>query len=283
MLGTLLRAGAVLDLFTEQEPEWGATATAAQLGIGKSLAHEELASLAAIGLLRRVEHGRYRLGWRTLTLATEMLRSSDLNATASPLVRELARTCDVAVAVMAWERDQAVCINSQRHQHLSIPQLPTVGRSWGFRDGAADLVLLAGRTADELERLWNDRALNTHYQTLAELTATLDVTRRRGWASGQLHDDGGRWVAAPVRDRHGDVAAALSLTRPSAQTSGRPGGGSEAGLESDARLACAAAARITRALRARNDAPYRAHTSSSQAVAGLRPAHAGVPGQACTA
>ncbi len=54
MLGTLARAGAVLDLFTTDEPEWGVTATAQRLGIGKSLAHDVLASLAGIGLLQRV-------------------------------------------------------------------------------------------------------------------------------------------------------------------------------------------------------------------------------------
>ena len=62
MLGTLARAGAVLDLFTTEEPEWGVTATAQRLGIGKSLADDVLASLAGIGLLQRVGHGRYRLG-----------------------------------------------------------------------------------------------------------------------------------------------------------------------------------------------------------------------------
>ena len=58
MLGTLKRAGTVLDLFTTDEPEWGVTATAHRLGIGKSLAHDILSSLAAIGLLQRVGHGR---------------------------------------------------------------------------------------------------------------------------------------------------------------------------------------------------------------------------------
>jgi len=72
----------VLDLFTAEEPEWGATAAAERLGVAKSLAHDVLVSLTAIGLLQRVRHGRYRLGWRTLSLATVLLRTSEMKALA---------------------------------------------------------------------------------------------------------------------------------------------------------------------------------------------------------
>ena len=91
MLGTLARAGAVLDLFTTDEPEWGVTATAQRLGIGKSLAHDVLASLAGIGLLQRVGHGRYRLGWRTVTLASVLLRTSELKVHARAVVAAASR------------------------------------------------------------------------------------------------------------------------------------------------------------------------------------------------
>ena len=51
MLRTLGRATRVLDLFTVESPEWGATAVARELGIAKSQAHELLFSLADGGLL----------------------------------------------------------------------------------------------------------------------------------------------------------------------------------------------------------------------------------------
>src|SRR4051812_50136167 len=91
MLRTVMRAGAVLDLFTDEEPEWGVTATAARLGIANSMAHDLLVSLASIGLLQRVGHGRYRLGWRTGSLASVLLRTSDLKAQAAPVGQRLAR------------------------------------------------------------------------------------------------------------------------------------------------------------------------------------------------
>src|SRR5579871_4289175 len=104
MLGTLIRAGEVLDLFTVEEPEWGVTATAQRLGIGKSLAHEALATLTEIGLLRRVGHGRYRLGWRNISLASVLLRTDGLSTYARPVVRDLAESQHMCVSLVAWER-----------------------------------------------------------------------------------------------------------------------------------------------------------------------------------
>ena len=57
MLSTLGRAAKVLDLFTVDAPEWGATAVAHELQIAKSQAHELLVSLAVGGLLQRVGDG----------------------------------------------------------------------------------------------------------------------------------------------------------------------------------------------------------------------------------
>ena len=72
MLGTLRRAGAVLDLYTTDEPEWGVTATAQRLGIGKSLAHDILSAwprsgcCSALGTVATALDGarsRWRRSW----------------------------------------------------------------------------------------------------------------------------------------------------------------------------------------------------------------------------
>src|SRR4051794_41972859 len=76
MLSTLGRAAKVLDLFTVEAPEWGATAVAHELQIAKSQAHELLVSLAVGGLLQRVGMGRYRLGWRIVALNAVLVETS---------------------------------------------------------------------------------------------------------------------------------------------------------------------------------------------------------------
>ena len=77
MLSTLGRAARLLDLFTLDAPEWGATAVAAELQIAKSQAHELLVSLAGGGLLQRVGAGRYRLGWRIVALNSVLVETSE--------------------------------------------------------------------------------------------------------------------------------------------------------------------------------------------------------------
>src|SRR4051794_17520095 len=91
MLGTVARAGEVLDLFTVEAPEWGPTAVAERVGVSKSQAHELLATLAGIGLLPRCETtGRYQLGWRVASLHAILARTSRVKTAAQPTLSTLA-------------------------------------------------------------------------------------------------------------------------------------------------------------------------------------------------
>ncbi len=212
MLGTLARAGAVLDLFTTEEPEWGVTATAQRLGIGKSLAHDVLASLAGIGLLQRVGHGRYRLGWRTVTLASVLLRTSELKAHARPVVRDLADRQGLTVSLAAWDCGRIIYIDRRNSPRHASGCGPVAGTAAPLDGSAAANVLLASRTSAEIKTLWCDGLVRTQHASVDELELYLEVVRRDGWAyneADEIHDSGA--VAAPVRDADGNVAGAIIL------------------------------------------------------------------------
>jgi DNA-binding IclR family transcriptional regulator len=218
MLGTLKRAGTVLDLFTAEEPEWGVTAMALRLGIGKSLAHDVLVSLTAIGLLQRVGHGRYRLGWRTVSLASVLLRTSELKASARPVLRDLAERQGGPVGLVAWDRERIICIDRHRDVRQNSAAGPPAGNSRlpgvsGPLDGcAAAKVLLAGRSPDEIRTLWLDGFVEMTRASIDELEHDLDVVRLEGWACDDADESlASRGVAAPVRDSDGTVVAAVSL------------------------------------------------------------------------
>jgi len=245
MLGTLMRAGAVLDLFTTDEPEWGVTATAKRLGIGKSLAHDVLASLAAIGLLQRVGHGRYRLGWRTMSLASVMLRTSDLQAHARPVVRDLAERHAVAVSLVAWDRGRILyidrCQPSARPGERA-PGSPVSGATVPFDGSAAAWTLLASRPDDEVRAVWASGGGVIDGIKHDELELELARIRRTGWAQDNPVSPGGRCsVSAPVRDPDGEVCAAITLERRGEDT--------PANLELHARIVVSAAGRISQAIR----------------------------------
>ena len=206
MLGTLARAGAVLDLFTTEEPEWGVTATAQRLGIGKSLAHDVLASLAGIGLLQRVGHGRYRLGWRTVTLASVLLRTSALKAHARPVVRDLAERQGLTVSLAAWDCGRIIYIDRRY----------SARRDERLRSGRGN----AGATRRQRRRQGAARepaARRRSRRCGAMGWSTRGTPRSMSWSSISSGSDGtaGRTtdaeeatsssaVAAPVRDADGN-------------------------------------------------------------------------------
>jgi DNA-binding IclR family transcriptional regulator len=247
MLGTLKRAGAVLDLFTTEEPEWGVTATAQRLGIGKSLAHDILSSLAAIGLLQRVGHGKYRLGWRTISLASVLLRTSELKAHARPIVRELAESQGLSVSLVAWDCDRVIYIDRRQDPRHACARGPVAGTAVPLDGSAAARVLLAGRPSRELEVLWGGGFVRTGHASLDELELDLERIRTHGWARDDTDGTVGNCaVAAPVRDAEGLVAAAISLDLADRF--------SRMNVEVHTRAVVAAASRITASIRQREPA-----------------------------
>ena len=121
MLRTLSRATTVLDLFTVDAPEWGATAVSHELQIAKSQAHELLVSLAVGGLLQRVGAGRYRLGWRIVALNSVLVETSDLLRLVAPEMRALVGRYGETVHLAVWD-GRPVCIDARSGRLItSIP------------------------------------------------------------------------------------------------------------------------------------------------------------------
>lgn len=207
MLGTVARAGEVLDLFSSEAPEWGATAVARRLDIAKSQAHELLVSLTGIGLLRRSEGGRYRLGWGAMALGNHLMRS-EIGPLALRTMAELARSLSAEVSLDALERGRVVTLARRRSGSAAAdrvdprsPVATTSGR-----------LLLAGLTDEEalaINRMAADGA-SVDARTDATLCAELAEIRDRGAAvQAPGESDGVAFaVAVPISDRTG---ASLAL------------------------------------------------------------------------
>jgi DNA-binding IclR family transcriptional regulator len=218
VLSTLGRAARVLDLFTVDCPEWGATAVAKELQIAKSQAHELLVSLALGGLLQRVGAGRYRLGWRIVALNAVLVETSDLLRLAAPELRALVGRYGETVHVAAWD-GRPVCIDARSGRlSTSIPPF-RVGADLPAHSTALGKVLLAGRPPDEVERFLacgdgsarNDRtALNVE-----EVQARLGQVAAQGFAyEEQEYRTGTCSVAAPIINRDSGVFASLGMSVP---------------------------------------------------------------------
>lgn len=215
MLGTVARAGSVLDLFCDETPEWGPSAVARELSIAKSQAHELLSSLAAIGLLRRSASGRYRLGWRALTLGRGALRT-ELPATGLRLVRALGASFEEPVQLVGIDRERLTLIAERRGKSAAAARIPDVLETQHIYCSAAGKCLLAGVTQDRWEALLGTQPLRSLATGAiidrARLEDELEAIRvdrvaiDRGDAAAGLCS-----AAAPIEAAANEVVAAVAV------------------------------------------------------------------------
>ena len=208
----------MLDLFSLDAPEWGATAVAYELQIAKSQAHELLVSLAGGGLLQRVGAGRYRLGWRIVALNSVLVETSDLLRLASSEMPALVGRYGETVHVAVWD-GRPVCIGALSGQlGTSIPPFK-VGEGLPAQSTALGKVLLAGRPRDEIELFLSGRdpAATPDRTALSaeDLHVGLGQVAAQGFAyEEQEHRRGACSVAAPIISHATGVFASIGMSVP---------------------------------------------------------------------
>lgn len=218
-LNTVEKIGRVLDLFTREQPEWGVSEVATELGVPRSSVHALMSSLVDIGVLRWRLGGRYRVGWRVLELADVHRSLTDVRAVARPvmerLVLEHGETCHVAVA----EQRQVMYIDRYMGTHNITVQGVPVGTRLEPYCTSVGKVLMAfidqAEMDDYLATVPRRRFTAATITDAAVLKQELAKIRETGVAfdMGEAVDDV-RCVAAPVRDELGEVIAAISLSSP---------------------------------------------------------------------
>lgn len=221
MLGTLAKAGMVLDLFTPQAPEWGVSEVAAELGVPKSSAHALLSTLNTIGLVRRLDRGRYRLGWRAVELHRVLQDTTDfLDYISHARIQGIADSLRVTMHIAAM-RNGCEVIYLKKVIGADSPDITDskVGLSAWAHCTAIGKVLLSYLDDDEIERAVAKfglaRLTGGTATSLAAVQSEAALTRPRGYAYDREEAAlGVSCVAAPIRDVNGNVQAAMSITVP---------------------------------------------------------------------
>ena len=216
MLSTLARSAEVLDLFDTERPERGVTEVAKALGIPKSTAHGLLATLAQLGLLRRTDGARYRLGWRVLELSETLLESTEFRVEAEPVMNGLFGRFGETIHLGVLERDQVLCVEKLKTSRYLPLGSVMVGGTIPVHGSSMGKVLLAWRPWSEVKRLLACETLNPMTENtitaLDHFEDELRQVRRQGFAcvvEEAMQELCG--VAAPLRDYTGDVVAAISF------------------------------------------------------------------------
>ncbi|MER3410625.1 MAG: IclR family transcriptional regulator [Thermoleophilia bacterium] len=211
------RAVRVLDALAEAGGELGVNEIARRGGMNPSTASRLLATLAATGLVERVDaSGRYRLGLRLARLGHIALARLDLRESARPHLEALvAETGETATLSVPGDPD-AITVDFVQSPS-SVQSVARVGRPSVAHATAVGKVALAfGRQPLPRPPL---RAFTSRTITdPARLAQEVAEVKARGWAqaTGEREDDLNA-VAAPVRGPSGELIAILGVQGPASR------------------------------------------------------------------
>jgi DNA-binding IclR family transcriptional regulator len=187
------------------------------LGMPKSSTHRLLSELAALGIVRRTEDGRYSLGPRLLYWGEAAADTFDMRAVADQPMRRLRDELGESVHLYIRDSDTRICIAAVEARHELRPFIQ-LGRPLPLRAGAAGKLLLAFADPDvqrlELQRAASDvdHLPNPPGDRLAE---QLKGIRAERWATSVgEREEGVSAAATPIVDSRDRVVAALSISAP---------------------------------------------------------------------
>lgn len=218
MSSTVAKALALLEYFSEDEPEIGLSDLARRAGIDKATVHRMMGSMADAGLVEQRRDSRlYRLGAGVLRLArireTCFPISSIFQAGLDALSEKTGETAHASL--IAGKTLATIGISeSPRSTRVSIIS----GEILPLHSTASGLVTLAFGPPNLLKRTLNDRLEAKTERTVTKanaLTPIIERIRRQGYASAdQTNEDDVFGIAAPVFDRDGLACGTLAVATP---------------------------------------------------------------------
>ena len=185
---TVDRAFDLLEAVTESASGASLSELARTAGLSPATASRLLATLVKRGLVRRDEQGAFRAGVRLMQMAAVVMRSSPLYELAGPHLAALAQdTGETANLGIAVDADRALYLRQVAGDHR-VQTASWTGRTIP-RQGTAMGAALAGQ-------------LEPQGYAVSRGSLERDITA----------------VAAPVRDYHHEIVAALTILAPSYRT-----------------------------------------------------------------
>ena len=213
------RALSILEAISEGGSGLTNASLARRLGIPKSSASSILGVLHNRGYLcRYTDNGRYKLGFKILTLGRKVLENSDIRDLALPFMRDLADRADLTCHLAILGQYEAIHLEKiVAHRYFKLDKTRSVGERVPLHSSSVGKALLAWQGAPSLEAslpgLDLQKSSPRTITTRARLLAKLNEVRSQGYA---LDDEecriGWRCVGAPIFDQIGNTRAAICLT-----------------------------------------------------------------------
>ena len=169
-------------------------------------------------LARSEETGAYRIGSRAFDVGAAFSSATRLNDVARPLMRRLAEELGESVALAVREGAQVMYVE-QFEARSAVRMIARLGSRMPVHCTAVGKVMVAwlweARIDDIVGREPYERHTPNTLTRRAGLLRDLGQVRDRGYAvDAQEYEADVRCVAAPLRNRDGEVVAALSVSAP---------------------------------------------------------------------
>lgn len=192
------------------------TEVANQMGTNKTSAQRFLYTLMKLGYVDRLEHKRYCLGNKVLSLAHQFLGSNGLSVIAEPILSELSLTMDKSVSLGVLDDAEVLMLHREERMRFH-PYAVHVGSKVPCHCTTTGKVLLAGLPDDELKTLIDrlDMAPITPKSITNRQELLEEVLRTRSMGYGVADQEFSLdlySMGVPVLDRFGSVVAAASIS-----------------------------------------------------------------------
>jgi len=212
----------VIESFDDANPRMTASQTGLRCGITRTAARRYLLTLEHLGYVA-TDGKLFWLTPRVLRMGQSYLESARLPRIVQPFLQRVTAGTQESAFVSVMDGDDIVYIarnGSNRVMNTGY----VLGARVQAQVTAAGLLLLALRGPDWVETWLANNTLSTYTShTIASkdrLRIELARVRAQGWAlSEQQLELNYRGIAVPLRDRHGQVMGALSVTMPMGQES----------------------------------------------------------------
>lgn len=216
----LQRSFDILELFLDGRDSVSAPEVVEELGLPRTTVHELLHTLTSRQYLHRHPEvpGRYQLGMQLFRLGSAYSDRLDVPKLGQRIAREVVQECNETSHVAVLDGRHIVYV-AKVDSSRAVRMVSSLGRRLPAHCTALGKVLLAHLPQEELARRLEGEHLEVlSKRSITELPVLLDElsrVRERGWAVEECEANPDVCcVAAPVRDRAGQVVAALSASVP---------------------------------------------------------------------
>lgn len=189
------------------------------MDLHKSMVHRIVSTLQKKGILEQnPDNGKYRLGLRLYRLGLVFHDDNQLILLSEPSLKSLTEKTGETSNLVMLDDGMAVYI-AQEESSRMIRMFTKPGVKVYPHCSGAGKVLLSEMSEEELRSIIDrngfPRYTKTTITTRDALLKELKVIRERGYALDcEEREDGVMCIAAPIRDRHGKIVAAISISGP---------------------------------------------------------------------